>query len=74
MEVTHRDSEVYSYGYYQDVSANDVEGVSSTGVTRISLSKAFSCGDQATELDFDQKYTDFYERNKNKDLHISHPQ
>ena len=72
MEVTHRDSEVYSYAYHQDVSANNVEGVSSTGVTRISLSKAFSCGDETTRQDFDQKYTNFYERNKNKDLHISH--
>ena len=70
--MTHRDSEVYSYAYQQDVSANNIEGVSSPGVTRISLSKAFSCGDETTRQDFDQKYTNFYERNKNKDLHISH--
>ena len=68
--VTHRDSQVFSFTFYDDVSSDTINGINQHGVTRVSLTRLIICGDAETSRQLQLEYDNFISKNKFKDNHV----
>ena len=68
--VTHRDSQVFSFKFHDDVSSDTIDGINQQGITRVSLTRMVICGDVETSRQLQLEYANFISKNQYKDNHI----
>merc|ERR1712141_386186 len=68
--VTHRDSQVFSFTFHDDVSSDTIDGINQHGVTRVSLTRLIICGDAETSRQLQLEYDNFISKNQFKDNHV----
>ena len=68
--VTQRDSQVFSFTFWDDVSSDTIEGINQQGVTRVSLTRMVICGDVETSRQLQLEYANFISKNQYKDNYI----
>ena len=64
--VTYTDSKEFIFRRWTDHSDVVVKGMKKTGLTLIRLEKTVRCGDRETTAEFNQKYEEFCDRNRNR--------
>ena len=65
--VTHRDFKTFLFNYWTDESAPTIEGVGTSGVTRIRLDKTVTPGDLETLSEYMSGFEEFKRRNEGRD-------